>query len=526
MGVWLRLLACAGVLVLSSVAQGSEMVVYERAPLPQNVHPFLLLQSKQGVHLSALITERLSRLDAARNELVLTFVDRVEERSKRAYDLVLKEGLQWSDGSPLTAEDVAGSLVRLRDMASWDNPPVSALLLTRMLSLVERAEVVDRGTVRFHFRKPVNKPELPTLLAFLPVIPAKQTNKVLSGPGAVTCGPYVVKEVGEEQMRLEANQYYYLGKPRIDAVVIRGVDDEEVSKILFTEGTGEVAVNVPLKYLDRYKKRADLVIRPANTRRILYLGFNMQPGSLFARQPDLRMVVASIVNPRAVDTSVPRMGLDRSLVTGPFAQDSPYADPDVVPIPVSAAMASRRLADLGYRRVGERYRNARGQPLSFRLWVCSSVFEGDLIAKVIGEELERAGIGLEVETIDEKRFRSLLAGPRGDYDLILHEWMFDEGEDIFEVYHSRGLYNFLGYSNSKVDERLALGRWAALPETRVMYRREIHRLFMVDMPALFFWDTHDVVVFRSDVAHVPPLDPYFLFRDVHLWTVGEAGDAS
>ncbi len=526
MAVWLRVLACMACLLLPGVVSAAEMVVYERAPLPASMHPFTLMHSRQGVHLSALLTERMSRLDTARNQLVLNFVSRVEKLSSREYDLVLQAGLRWSDGSDFTAEDIAGSLVRLRDMASAEAPPASALLLSRPLLLVDRATAMSKDRVRFRFRKPVNEPELPSLMALLPVIPAKQTNRELSGPGAVTCGPYVVKEVGKDFVKLEANPFYFLGRPKIDTVVVRAVSEEELSKVLFSEGSGEVAVQVPLEHLQRYEKRADLVVRPANTRRILYLGFNRRQGSAFAREPDLRMVLASIINPQAIDASVPRLGLERALVTGPFARGSPYADPDITATPVSSAMASRRLADLGYRRIGERYRDAAGRVLSFKLLVCASVYEGELIARVMREELERMGIELEVEPIDENRFRRLLRQPSGDYDLILHEWTFDVGEDIYEVYHSRGVYNFLGYSNPKVDERLELARWAALPESRIMYRREVHRLFIADMPALFIWDTHDVVVFRSDVEHVPPLDPYFLFRDVHLWTVGKEGDAS
>lgn len=523
---WLKTAICLLCLTLSSTALAGKLVIYDRPPMQSELHPFLLLGSRQGVLLSALVSVRAARMDTSLNRMELSLFETAEKRGSREYDLILRQGLKWSDGSPLTAKEVANSFARLEDMISLENPPLAAQVLYRLFFLIERVDAPADDKARFIFRKPVNVTEIPSLLAMYPIIPSKLTNKQLSEPGAVGGGPFVITAMDEGIIRLSANPYYYLGKPKIDEIEYRILSNDDITKALFAENTGDMAVFVPRENLDRIKKRPDLVVRPTKSRRVLYLGFNRQSGSVIARYSGLRMVLASILNRQAIEDTLSGGVDEYSLLTGPYAQDGPYADPDVMAPPISAPIASKRLADLDFRRIGETYRDASGKALSFRLLACSTIYKVDLIIKMMTEQLERMGIGLQVEMIDEAGFQKLLLAPRGDYDLILHEWVLDEGEDIYEIYHSTGLYNYLGYSNLQVDERLVLERRAALPKSRILYRQELHRLFSQDMPALFFWESHDVAVFRTDVEKVPPLDPYFLFRDIHLWTVGGEGDSS
>jgi ABC-type transport system substrate-binding protein len=507
------------------------MVVYEQGSLPAKVHPFLLSSSPQELRLSALITERAAHVDASRNMLVLSLFQDPKSRGPRAWELSLKPGLKWSDGSPLTASDVATSFSRLVQMAqAEENPPLDAQVLARSLFLVKRIDVESPEKALFVFRQPVQPYELPAILAMLPIVPSTQTDAQLAGAGAVTCGPFMVQKIEKGLIELKANPYYYLGAPHIEGIEIRRVTPQELDAALVNEGSGQFAVQVPTSMLADLRKKPDLILKPANTRRMLYLGFNEREGSRFYDLPELKLAIASLIDRQALQDAVPDGGESRPLLTGPYSPDSPYADPLVEATPFSVPIAVQRLSQLGFRRVGETYKDAQGKPLRLRLLVSDAVPSADMMGKVIDEQLKREGIGVEIIRASAEDMRQIIQRPGGSFDLVLHQWLLDEGQDLYEIFHSKGLYNFLGFANTSVDERLVLDRHASLPESRVLYRREIHRILSREMPMVFLWELHDITVFRSDIEHVPPLDPYFVFRDVHRWTVGGevsvSGDAA
>ena len=74
----------------------------------------------------------------------------------------LRDEARFADGKPVTAEDVAFSFELLTTKGS----PGYAYYYAD----VEKAEAIDRLTVRFHFRSTENK-ELPLIVGQLPVLP-------------------------------------------------------------------------------------------------------------------------------------------------------------------------------------------------------------------------------------------------------------------------------------------------------------------------------------------------------------------
>jgi peptide/nickel transport system substrate-binding protein len=102
---------------------------------------------------------------------------------------------RWSDGQPVTPEDVIFTFELLRDKGA---PPFSTRLSSGDSKLVEKMEKVGEHSVRFTFAKGVSR-ELPLLLALSPVLPKHATpvdtfDQTTFTP-LVGSGPYLVKEV-------------------------------------------------------------------------------------------------------------------------------------------------------------------------------------------------------------------------------------------------------------------------------------------------------------------------------------------
>jgi peptide/nickel transport system substrate-binding protein len=134
----------------------------------------------------------------------------------KTYTYTLRDGLTWSDGTPLTAEDVAYTVNRARD-EEWQNYTSTVANLT--------AKVIDPQTVEI--TSSVKDPKLPTMDVY--ILPKhvweKQDKAAITkyeGTDGVGSGPFTLVEAKRGQfMRLQANDGYWGGRPAIDEVVFR-----------------------------------------------------------------------------------------------------------------------------------------------------------------------------------------------------------------------------------------------------------------------------------------------------------------
>ncbi|MFC8131865.1 ABC transporter substrate-binding protein [Streptomyces sp. NPDC057302] len=160
--------------------------------------------------------------------------------------LELRSGARFSDGSPLTADDVVFSLTRLRDLKG--NPSF-------LLDGVKVAKT-DDSTITLTSKAP--NPALPYILPN-PVL-GILNSKVAKAHGATTdakdkaekylnsasagSGPYVIESFNvSNQVVLRANKKYYGAKPAYDKVVIRNVE-AATQKLNVQRGDSQIALNL------------------------------------------------------------------------------------------------------------------------------------------------------------------------------------------------------------------------------------------------------------------------------------------
>lgn len=156
------------------------------------------------------------------------------------YEFALREGLEFSDGSPLTAEDVRRSWLRLLDPATGATAP-------DVLSVVRGAAERLAGSAG-EDEVGVTAPDDTTLVVelrhpasyFLDIVATPATFVVPPGANAgddwqtadafVGSGPYVVDGTEAADLVLRANERYVAGPPPIDEVRwVAGIDGDAVS---------------------------------------------------------------------------------------------------------------------------------------------------------------------------------------------------------------------------------------------------------------------------------------------------------
>jgi ABC-type transport system substrate-binding protein len=148
----------------------------------------------------------------------------------RTVVFTLREGLRFSDGSPLTAADVRRSWLRVIDPAAPS--PLASLLYdvvgARAYATGEGTadEVAIRAvgrTVEVSLTRPAG--DFPAIaasptLAVVPVGVGRDPAALQPGPDFVGSGGYVFAEAVADGLRLQANPHYWAGAPAITHVTL------------------------------------------------------------------------------------------------------------------------------------------------------------------------------------------------------------------------------------------------------------------------------------------------------------------
>ena len=147
-----------------------------------------------------------------------------ESADKKFWTYKLRPGMKWSDGEPVTAEDVAYTFNRIID-GKYEKTNFGSYVTSMV-----RAEVVDELTVRIEISKP--NPVMDHLFVFIlpkhiwESIDGKEVRKYtnLGTPESPTVGsgPYVMVEHRPGQFtRLQANPNWYGGVRPVDEIIFK-----------------------------------------------------------------------------------------------------------------------------------------------------------------------------------------------------------------------------------------------------------------------------------------------------------------
>jgi ABC-type oligopeptide transport system, periplasmic component len=210
----------------------------------EKMNPFTL-KGLSPYGLTAYVFETLAvpSLDEPFAQYGLIAEDIVLAGDKKSVVLTLNPKARFSDGTPITAEDVAFSLATLK---SEQAHPFYQMYFHD----IETAEVIDPQTVRFHFVRP-NR-ELHMIAVQLPVLNKRFYTEhpfnPADGKGAITApvgsGPYVVANVQPgKSITYRKNPDYWArdlavrrGMFNFDTIVVKYFKDPVVSLEAFKAG--------------------------------------------------------------------------------------------------------------------------------------------------------------------------------------------------------------------------------------------------------------------------------------------------
>jgi peptide/nickel transport system substrate-binding protein len=340
------------------------------------------------------------------------------------YTYTLREGLLWSDGTPLTADDVAWTVNTSRDQGWMNHSSITANL---------EATAVDARTVTITSSVP--DPKLPTMDVY--ILPKHiweeqaagdiTTYDALDGVGA---GPFTLQEWKSGQSwTMKANPNYWKGAPAIDQVVFRVFTNADAMVAALKKGEIDAANAVPSSAFADLQSAEGIEAIFGTQGSMSELAMNGMGGGLGDGHPALQDVDVRHAIHHAIDKQVL---FDRVIngygVQGTTLSVSPDpawkpAIPEAEQYTYDPAKAQQLLDDAGYVDTngdGVREMPGGGQELVFRYAERSESEVAAPIRELITGWLEQIGIGTEVSVVDDTQLTDVVAS--GEYDLFVWGW--------------------------------------------------------------------------------------------------------
>lgn len=206
--------------------------------------------------------------------------------------ITLKEGLKWSDGEPLTAEDVIYSYevighpdyTGIRYDGTFQNVVGMAEYHSGEADTISGITQVDDVTVEIEFQE-VSPSMLQAgggvwsyampkhYLEDVPVAELASSEKIRSTP--VGDGPFrITKVTPGESVEYEANEYYWQGEPKLDNVVVEVVPSSSVVPAL-QNGKYDVALSMPTDLYESYAELPGYTLLGREQLSYTYIGFKL-----------------------------------------------------------------------------------------------------------------------------------------------------------------------------------------------------------------------------------------------------------
>ena len=348
----------------------------------------------------------------------------VESNNGKTYTYTLREGLEWSDGEPLTASDVAFTINRARE-EEWQNFDAFVHNLT--------AKVIDDRTVEVTSSVP--DPKLPSLgdTYILPehIWGKLSPEEITKYPGedGVGSGPWTLDVFKRGQyVRMKVNPSYWGGERPIDEIIFRIFNNPDAMVAALEKGEIDVAHNVPTEAFERVRSTEGIVAIEGNQGGFDEIAINGGSGlkkphpALLDR--NVRVAIAHAIDKQTLLDRV-YQGIGSVAYTV-----SPSPDPVWIPeIPPTERFdfdldkANQILDDAGYMDTdgdGVREMPGGGEPLKFSYYVRSNSEVAPPVAEFVSGWLEDIGIEIEQKFVDTDQLGPVIG--KGEYDMFHWSW--------------------------------------------------------------------------------------------------------
>ena len=445
------------------------------------------------------------------------------------YTFTLRDGVEWSDGSPVTAQDFEYAWLRALD------PETAGQYAFIIGQFVEggtefnagegsRGDVgiraTDDKTLEVTLAAPA--PFFLGLTSFFTYLPQKQSfveeqgdNYAQGADGLLYNGPYTLTDFNSTKgVTFEKNDRYWnadnVDIPKVEAVI---VTEQDTIVNLYEGGDLDVA-GLSAEYVDEYRDAPEFQTQTYFA--TFYLTWNYE-NELFQNPNILKALQIGFDRKAIADTilnngSKPATGYVPEDMAANGGDSQSFREVQGPTVPEFDADEARRLFQQGVEELGQ-------EPGAVELLV----YEGDPaedVAAFLQEEF-RKNLGLETKIKVQPFDAKLQLEADGNFEMSWQGWIGDYNDPMtfLDLYLSDSSFNTGGYKNEQYDQLIRDAQAEADPAARLELMQEAERVLVEEDAAVapIFFDGKARLV-RDTISNYVD-HPYGGGIDISLWSL-------
>ena len=338
----------------------------------------------------------------------------------KTYTFNLKKGIKFSDGSDLTAEDVAKSILAVPVNLGQYNGSYG-----KLSTIIEDAVVIDDYTVELHLKQPYYN-TLRELCLTNPygIVSSEQFDDELKAKESFRTatygtGPYMYEGSNDGQTwDFVRNPNYWGNTPQVDSFSIKYIADNDAKILALKNGEIDYISGIKNISAESFEEMSQTEGFSAksdeNSLQSYYVGYNLS-NQIFGDEV-VREALSASIDKEAITESIYGGLYDKADTF--FSAELPYCDVEQEIVSFDIEAANELLDAAGYKdNDGDGIREKDGNKLSAAfLYQTGSASDDDLVVYIC-DQAEKIGIELTPQSAQMMDWYALVQS--GDYGLTI-----------------------------------------------------------------------------------------------------------
>jgi peptide/nickel transport system substrate-binding protein len=419
----------------------------------------------------------------------------------------------WSDGEPVTSEDVKYTYERIQEEEQGT--------YIDYVRQIDRIETPDDQTVVLHTKKA----SVLMLSIWVPILPKHvweevpaDESKTFKNEPAVGSGPFQAQEWRRGQfVRLVKNPHYFRSEPAVDEIVIQFYDNPDTMVQALKQGEVDFIDSIPTRLFQSLEGEQQIETLSSSDAGFTELGFNLyEPNPQVIEEFDAPET--STGHPALLDARVRQAinwAIDEQELTDKVLLGEGQVGSTLVPPPLAKyhleleesevmgfdiARAQELLAEAVWEDTdGNGVVDKDGEDLELRLYVRSESTDTIKVGTFISDWLEQAGIRVNTKAVSDNTLTDDIYA--ADYDMFIWGWGSDPDPDFILSVLSCGQFMFWSdtfwcneeYSRLYEEQKTQLDL-----DERAETIHEMQRIAYEESPYVIFFYDNALEAYRTD----------------------------